>query len=208
MSTLFSDRLIGALDDALRTLAATPHASRPMPHAAEAALTDSEKVEAARLMRVNHTGEVCAQALYAGQALFSRDPRTQTALKVAASEETDHLAWCEARISALGGRTSALNPLWFAGSFAMGTIAGALGDRVSLGFLAETERQVERHLDGHLDRLPAGDHESRAVLAQMREDEARHGATGKAMGGMDLPLPVQRAMAAFGTVMTRTAYWV
>jgi len=160
------------------------------------------------LMRVNHTGEICAQALYQGQALTARNIEARAALEQAAAEETDHLAWTAQRINELGGRASFLNPLWYAGSFAMGVASGLAGDRWSLGFLAETETQVERHLEGHLERLPIADESSRAVLEQMREDENRHGAAGRSMGAAELPLPVRLAMQAASRVMTRTAYWV
>jgi ubiquinone biosynthesis monooxygenase Coq7 len=159
-------------------------------------------------MRVNHTGEICAQALYSGQALVARDPAVREALRNAASEERDHLAWCRDRIVQLGSRTSVLDPLWYAGSFAWGVASGIAGDRWSLGFLAETEDQVERHLEGHLDRLPPDDRTSRAIVAQMREDEARHAETGRALGGRDLPEPVKAAMRAAARAMTGTTYWV
>ncbi len=159
-------------------------------------------------MRVNHTGEICAQALYSGQALVARDARVRFALQAASAEERDHLAWCRGRLTDLGSRPSFLDPLWYAGSFAWGVASGLAGDRWSLGFLAETEAQVERHLDGHLDSLPADDAASREIVAKMREDEARHGQTGRSLGAADLPYPVKRAMQAASNVMTRTAYWV
>jgi ubiquinone biosynthesis monooxygenase Coq7 len=159
-------------------------------------------------MRVNHTGEVCAQALYSGQSLFARDERVREALRTAASEERDHLSWCRKRLGELQSRPSALDPLWYAGSFGLGMLSGAAGDRWSLGFLAETEAQVEKHLDGHLGRLVPDDARSRAVIEQMREDESRHGAVGRALGGDELPLPVRLAMRMASKVMTRTAYWV
>jgi ubiquinone biosynthesis monooxygenase Coq7 len=159
-------------------------------------------------MRVNHAGEVCAQALYSGQALVARDARTRNVLETAATEERDHLAWCETRLDELGSRPSFLSPAWFAGSFALGVASGLAGDRWSLGFLVETERQVERHLDGHLRDLPAEDNRSRAVVAQMRDDEIRHGQSGKDAGGVPLPLAVRAAMKATSVVLTRTAYWV
>jgi ubiquinone biosynthesis monooxygenase Coq7 len=161
----------------------------------------------AGLMRVNHTGEICAQALYSGQALFARDPRVRGVLQSAAAEERDHLAWCRARLDELGSRPSLLDPLWYSGSFALGMASGIAGDRWSMGFLAETEVQVERHLEGHLARLPPDDEKSRAVVAQMREDERRHGAAGRDMGAAELPLPVRLAMRAASKVMTGTAYW-
>jgi ubiquinone biosynthesis monooxygenase Coq7 len=159
-------------------------------------------------MRVNHTGEVCAQALYSGQAIFARDERVREALRTAAAEERDHLAWCRKRMGELDARPSLLDPFWYAGSFAMGMLSGAAGDRWSLGFLAETEAQVERHLEGHLERLAPGDQRTRAVLAQMRDDENRHGAAGRALGGAELPYVVKLAMRTASKVMTRTAYWV
>jgi ubiquinone biosynthesis monooxygenase Coq7 len=162
----------------------------------------------ARLMRVNHTGEICAQALYSGQALVARDSTIRAALVSAAAEERDHLSWCRDRLDRLDSRPSLLDPLWYAGSFAWGVASGLAGDRWSLGFLAETEDQVERHLEGHLGRLPPDDHASRAVVAQMREDENRHGAMGRALGAEDLPSPVKAAMRIASRVMTGTAYWV
>ncbi len=159
-------------------------------------------------MRVNHAGEICAQALYSGQALVARDERVRAALREAAAEERDHLAWCRSRLADLGARPSLLDPIWYAGSFAWGIASGLAGDRWSLGFLAETEAQVERHLEGHLDRLPAEDAASREIVAKMREDEARHGETGRGLGAADLPYPVKRAMQATSRIMTRTAYWV
>lgn len=159
-------------------------------------------------MRVNYTGEICAQALYSGQALLARDERVRAALVNAAAEERDHLAWCRARLDELGSRPSVLDPFWYAGSFGLGLVSGAAGDRWSMGFLAETEAQVERHLEDHLERLPPSDARSRAVVRQMREDEARHGATGRALGARELPLAVKAAMRLASKVMTRTAYYV
>jgi 3-demethoxyubiquinol 3-hydroxylase len=200
------DQLLIAADEALRTLAGSGSAARPSPAADLPEAADPG--EAARLMRVNHTGEVCAQALYSGQALFARDERVRDAMRSAAAEERDHLAWCRKRLDELHSRPSLLDPLWYAGSFGMGLVSGAAGDRWSLGFLAETEAQVERHLEGHLDRLAEGDQRSRAVVEQMRRDENRHGAVGRSLGGEDLPLPVKVAMRMASRVMTRTAYWV
>lgn len=196
-----------AFDQGLRTVFATPHAGRPYPAQAEpeAELGDAEKRAAAALMRVNHVGEVCAQALYAGQAMTAKNADVRAALEEAAREETDHLAWCEKRIAELGGRKSLLNPLWFGGAFALGAAAGALGDKWNLGFLAETERQVEAHLDGHLKQLPENDARSRAVVEQMKEDEIRHAQTAVDHGGAPLPLPVKLAMRAAAEVMRRTA---
>lgn len=162
----------------------------------------------AGLMRVNHTGEICAQALYSGQSLFARDDRVRQAMRTAASEERDHLAWCRGRLVELGSRPSILDPAWYAGSFALGVLSGLTGDRWSLGFLAETEDQVERHLEGHLARLPADDRRSRAIVEQMREDESRHGTMGRDLGAAPLPAVVRRAMRIASRVMTSTAYYV
>ena len=159
-------------------------------------------------MRVNHTGEICAQALYSGQALFARDERVRAALQRAAGEERDHLAWCRGRLDELQARPSVLDPLWYAGSFAFGVVSGIAGDRWSMGFLAETEAQVERHLEGHLETLPGDDARSRAIVTQMRDDEARHGSMGRSLGAAELPLPVKAAMRIASRVMTRTAYYV
>ena len=202
------ERLIAEFDRALRTVSGIAQASRPSPGdaAPEAQLTAHERSHAAALMRVNHVGEVCAQALYQGQALTARDPHAREALERAASEEEDHLAWSAQRIAELGGRASLLNPLWYAGSFAIGTIAGALGDRWNLGFLAETERQVEEHLSGHLARLPREDVRTRAVVEAMRSDEARHRDTALELGAAELPRPVKRAMRLASGLMTRIAY--
>ena len=204
------DELLVAADEALRTLSGLQASSRALPRASERgeALDAAQAREAAALMRINHAGEICAQALYSGQALTAREPRVREALRAAGAEERDHLAWCRARLRALNGRTSVLDPLWYAGSFGLGVISGMAGDRWSLGFLAETEAQVERHLDGHLERLPAGDVESRAVLEQMRADEIRHGESGRMLGGAELPWIVRRAMQAASKVMTTAAFWV
>ncbi len=202
------DNLIIQFDKALRTVFAQAHSRRPYPDAElpEAELSEAEKRHAAGLMRVNHSGEVCAQALYQGQALTARDPEVQRALQEASAEETEHLAWCERRLEALGSHKSLLNPLWYAGSFTLGAIAGALGDKWNLGFLAETERQVEGHLNGHLDTLPAQDAKSRAVVEQMKADEIKHAETAVAHGGVPLPLPVKLAMQATSKILTHTAY--
>ena len=204
------DQFIGAADHFLRSIATTPSSSRPYPAKAiaDAALTDQEKKLSAALMRVNHSGEVAAQALYQGQALTARSPELAELLKAAASEEADHLNWTTRRIEALGGRPSILAPLWYAGAFALGALAGRLGDKVSLGFLAETERQVEQHLMGHMEQLPLADEASRAVVAQMKEDEVRHMNTARDHGGADLPRPVQMAMQAGGRVMTSVAHYI
>ena len=200
------DHLLIAADEALRTLSGSASAARASP-AREAKAGGDPRVSAG-LMRVNHTGEICAQALYSGQALFARDDRVRAALQGAAAEERDHLAWCRGRLKELNAQPSALDPLWYAGSFALGVVSGIAGDRWSMGFLAETEAQVERHLEGHLDRLPADDARSRAIVTQMRDDEARHGSMGRALGAAQLPLPVKAAMRMASRVMTRTAYYV
>jgi len=204
------DRLITTFDTGLRTLFAQPMASRPRPDAniEEAPLSEQEKQQAAALMRINHVGEVCAQALYSGQAFVSRDATIVDALKQAATEETDHLAWCESRIHELGGRKSLLNPLWYAGSFSLGTVAGLLGDRWNLGFLAETEKQVGAHLASHLDVLSATDQKTRKIVAQMQMDEHEHAETAQQLGGVALPIPVQFGMKFASKIMTKTAYYV
>ena len=203
------DRFLIAADEALRTLSGVSPAGRDTPgRGAGDANDEAGKRLVAGLMRVNHSGEICAQALYSGQALFARDPGVREALTRAAAEERDHLAWCRQRLRELDSRPSYLDPLWYAGSFALGVTSGIAGDRWSLGFLTETEAQVEQHLEGHLDRVPADDGRSRAILEQMRDDERRHGQSGRELGGADLPLPVKFAMRAFSRVMTRTAYWV
>jgi 3-demethoxyubiquinol 3-hydroxylase len=200
------DRLLMAADEALRALSGSASAARPLP---AGSFGDRGPAPlSSHLMRVNHTGEICAQALYSGQALFARDPRVRAALLHAAAEERDHLAWCRTRLHELGSRASYLDPAWYAASFGIGVISGMAGDRWSLGFLAETEEQVERHLEGHLGRLPVEDSRSRAILEQMRADENRHGRTGREMGAAELPLPVKAAMRLASRVMTRTAYYV
>jgi ubiquinone biosynthesis monooxygenase Coq7 len=204
------DRIITAFDNGLRTLLAPAHSARAVPGeaVAEAEMTATERDVAAALMRVNHTGEICAQALYQGQALTARNVEARAALEQAAAEETDHLAWTAQRIEELGGRASFLNPLWYAGSFALGAAAGFLGDKWNLGFLAETERQVEGHLEGHLDRLPPQDEKSRAIVNEMKVDEARHARTAVDHGAAELPEPVKLAMKLGSRIMTRTAYWI
>jgi 3-demethoxyubiquinol 3-hydroxylase len=203
------DRLIVALDRGVRTLLLPARATRGSPAAAEPdhELGDDERVLSGRLMRVNHTGEVCAQALYQAQAITARSPRVREALEQAAQEEIDHLAWCADRLAELGSGPSVTNPLWYAGSFALGAVSGWLGDRWNLGFLMETERQVEGHLVGHLDRLPLRDARSRAVVECMRADEARHANTAEREGAQELPLPVRLAMRAGAQLMTGTTYW-
>lgn len=200
------DQLLIAADEALRALSGAVQPARPSP--ARAQPEGGDPRVSAGLMRVNHTGEICAQALYSGQALFAREPRVRAALQTAAAEERDHLAWCRDRLGELGSRPSLLDPAWYAGSFALGIVSGLAGDRWSMGFLAETEDQVERHLEGHLSRLPIGDERSRAIVRQMREDENRHGMMGRDLGGAQLPYPVRRAMGLASRVMTGTAYYV
>lgn len=202
------DDLIIAFDKGLRTVFAPARSVRATPggELPDADMDVAQRALAAALMRVNHTGEVCAQALYQGQALTARDSAARAALEQAALEETEHLAWTEGRITELGGRKSLLNPLFYAGSFAIGAAAGALGDRWNLGFLAETERQVVRHLEGHLGRLPETDRKSRAIVEQMRDDEARHATSALQHGGAELPAPVKAAMQASSKVMTGTAF--
>ena len=207
------DRLLIHLDRALRTTGARPRApARPSPAASVAEpaprLSDTERRRAGALMRVNHAGEVAAQALYHGQALCARRSGVRHSLQRAAEEENDHLDWCAERVDELGARVSRLGALWYLGSFVTGVVAGAAGDRVSLGFLAETEGQVLRHLDDHLERLPERDAKSRAVLAAMREEEAAHESAALAGGALPLPAPVGRAMRSLSRIMTSTAYWI
>ncbi|APA86543.1 2-polyprenyl-3-methyl-6-methoxy-1,4-benzoquinone monooxygenase [Paraburkholderia sprentiae WSM5005] len=209
------DELIGEFDRGLRSLTGVARMSRPLPLAqvsaatAEASeLSPAERAHAAGLMRVNHVGEVCAQALYQAQKLATDSPSLRAMFDHAASEEEDHLAWTAKRLEALDSRPSLLNPLWYTGALALGLAAGRLGDRVSLGFMAETERQVEQHLDSHLEQLPAADHESRAIVEQMRADEARHGKAAMDAGGIELPFPARALMRAMSKVMTRTAYYI
>lgn len=204
------DKLITEFDKGLRTLFAPAPTLRPLPgqDLPDAELAAEEKRHAAALMRINHCGEICAQALYQGQALTARNAEVKSALEQAAWEETEHLNWTETRIRELGGRTSLLNPLWYSGSLALGALAGALGDKWNLGFLAETERQVEHHLTDHLGKLPAQDEKSRAILEQMRTDEIQHAQTALDHGGAPLPLPVKAAMKLSSKVMTKTVYWI
>lgn len=204
------DRLIHEFDRALRAVAGVANAARPSPgeKKAEAALDEQERRHAAALMRVNHVGEICAQALYQGQALTARDERSRAALEQAAHEEEDHLAWSAQRIRELGGRPSLLNPFWYAGSLAIGALAGALGDRWNLAFLAETEAQVEEHLTGHLRALPAKDERTRAVVDAMRSDEAKHRMTALRLGAAELPGPAKLAMRLASKLMTTVAYRV
>lgn len=205
-----ADRVLMGLDEALRTVCAPASAQRPLPapDLSDAGLDARSQAETARLMRVNHAGEVAAQALYRGHALSAEKPEVRAQMERAAQEENDHLAWCEQRVRELGGRTSVLNPLWYAGSFAIGLVSGLAGDKWSLGFVAETERQVVRHLDGHLARLAQEDARSRAILETMREDEAAHATQALEAGAEELPEPVKRLMALTAKVMTGTAYWL
>lgn len=207
------DRLICELDTGMRTVFAKARAARPQPQplpatAPSTAPVHSEIEESIRLMRVNHCGEVCAQALYQGQALVAKGAQTRSLLIAAASEEHDHLAWCEARLSEMGGNKSLLSPVFYAGSFSMGVLSGLLGDKWSMGFLVETERQVEAHLHDHLGRISPTDTGSRAILEAMREDEIRHGQSGIKHGAHALPRPVKAAMSIFSKVMTRSTYWI
>jgi ubiquinone biosynthesis monooxygenase Coq7 len=204
------DRILGAADQALRTLFATPRSTRacPVVPAEGTHLAAGERQHSASLMRVNHVGEICAQALYTAQALSTRNAALRAQFERAAREETDHLAWTQARLDELGARPSLLNPLWYAGAFGLGLVAGRFGDAVSLGFVVETERQVEAHLQSHLDRLPAADHASRAIVAQMKDDEAAHAQLALHTGGVELPQPVKLAMRAAARVMTTTAHYI
>ncbi len=204
-----TDRLVVNLDQALRTLFGRPLVTeRPNPadKCRESELPESQRDHVARLMRINHTGEVCAQALYQGQALTARREEVKRSMERSAAEENDHLDWCEQRVEELGGRLSILNPLWYAGSFALGVAAGLAGDKWSLGFVAETEKQVEGHLDAHLAQVPESDCRTRAILEQMKEDEIRHGQTARAHGGVELPGPVKSAMKLMSRVMTTSVY--
>lgn len=204
------DRILGACDQALRTLFAKPRGSRPCPTVPSEAthMGEQERKHAAALMRVNHVGEICAQALYTAQAMATRNAALRAQLEQAAREETDHLAWTQSRLDELGSHPSLLNPLWYAGAFTIGLVAGRISDRVSLGFIVETERQVESHLQGHLERLPAADHASRAIVAQMKEDEAAHASHAQAQGAAELPAAVKAAMRAAAKVMTTTAHYI
>jgi ubiquinone biosynthesis monooxygenase Coq7 len=205
------DRVVIAADAALRSVggrSASPARPSPADQRADTPLDDADRQLAARLMRVNHSGEVAAQALYQGQATTARQSGVRRALRRAAREEQDHLAWCEERVHELGARPSALNALWYAGSYAIGALAGLAGDERSLGFIVETERQVVEHLAGHLERLPSGDERSRAILQQMQADEARHGEDAERAGGAPPPPPIRRLMRLTARVMTGTAYWI
>ncbi len=206
-----SDRLLLGMDQAMRTLFGQPQVTeRPNPAngTANAKLSEEEKDRVARLMRINHTGEVCAQALYQGQAMTARLPGIRSHMERAAREENDHLNWCGKRLHELDSHKSLLNPLWYAGSFTLGALAGIAGDKWSLGFVVETERQVESHLEEHLSQLPPQDRNSRAILEQMKEDEVDHANMALAAGGAELPGPVKLAMQLSSKVMTRTVYWL
>ena len=205
-----SEKLIEVLGNGVRTVMMPAVAQRqnPADNAPEAPLDASDRRRAAALMRVNHCGEVCAQALYQGQALFARDSKTAEALQEAADEEVDHLSWTAERIHELGGRQSLLNPLWYGGSFLIGATAAMVSDKVSLGFVAETERQVSRHLQSHLDHLPKEDLKSRSIVEQMDIDETQHATNAVDLGGIELPSPVKKAMGAMGKVMTKASYWI
>jgi ubiquinone biosynthesis monooxygenase Coq7 len=204
------DRALGAIDNAIKVLTVPARRARAAPAAAGAApsLVPGERAESVRLMRVNHSGEVAAQALYQGQALTARNPGVADAMRRAAAEELDHLAWCSMRLRELNGRSSLLNPLWYMGSFAIGALAGAVGDAASLGFIAETERQVEAHLRDYGQRLPAADSRSRAILEQMRHEEIEHGAKAASLGAKQLPFALTQAMRWSSMVMTRSSYWL
>ncbi len=210
MTLSFIDTLLIQVDTGLRTLFADPVAQRqnPAKNIANPMLSTDEAQLSAGLMRVNHVGEVCAQALYSGQALTGRSAEVRMRMQEAAAEEIDHLAWCQDRLTALDSHTSYLNPLWFAGSFTLGVAAGLMGDRWSLGFVAETENQVVRHLQSHLKILPEQDAQSRAIVTQMRDDEEKHAVLAQRAGASELPAPVKAAMAAMSKVMTSIAYWV
>jgi ubiquinone biosynthesis monooxygenase Coq7 len=208
--TRFDHALI-SFDQALRTVFGRPRVTEranPAEEFADVDLSEDERRHIGGLMRVNHTGEVCAQALYQGQALTARLPDVRESLERSAQEENDHLAWCEQRLDELGARKSLLNPLWYAGSFAMGAAAGLAGDNWSLGFVVETERQVEDHLDAHLGQVPGDDQRTRAILTQMKADEIHHADVAHAAGGTELPTAVKWAMKTVSKVMTRGAYWV
>jgi len=207
-STHVLDSVLQVADETLRTLFAPAHSRRPLKLAPESGMTEAEKRHAAGLMRVNHAGEIAAQGLYRGQAVLSRSNSTREFMQRAAAEEGDHLAWCEDRLRELNAKPSLLNPLWYLGSFALGAAAAALGDSLSLGFVTETERQVEGHLASHLDRLPASDQRSRQIVEQMKTDESAHAAAARAAGAVELPPPLPTLMRYAARVMTGTAYWL
>lgn len=204
-----SDEIIGQIDSALRTLFGQPlttNRSNPASDIVESELSEQDKEHTARLMRINHTGEVCAQALYQGQAFGAKNPEVKASMQQSAAEENDHLNWCEQRIKQLDGRTSLLNPLWYGASFAMGATAAAIGDKWSLGFVAETEKQVENHLKEHQEIVPPEDKKTHAILEQMKNDEIEHGEKAMANGGVDLPSPIKSAMQLTSKLMTKTVY--
>jgi 3-demethoxyubiquinol 3-hydroxylase len=205
-----ADRIIGEISKAINILAAPARSGREYPggRIEEPALGDAEKAASVRLMRVNHAGEIAAQALYQGQAFWARKPEIAAALKAAGAEEMDHVAWCERRLSELNGRTSLLNPIWYAGSFAIGALAAAFGDATSLGFITETENQVEAHLHGHLEKLPAADLRTRNIIEAMKADEVAHGVKATEIGGKPLPGIVGRAMKIASGLMTRGSFWL
>ena len=205
-----TDSFLALADDALRTVFSHPAATRevPKPATLDGPLSEAQRRQAGALMRVNHVGEVCAQALYSAQAVATRDPGLREHFLEASREETDHLAWTRHRLKELGSRPSLLNPIWYAGAFGLGLVAGRLGDKISLGFVAETERQVEAHLDSHLDRLPAPDHSSRAIVTQMKLDEARHAANAMDAGAAELPPPARAMMRLAARVMTTVAHHI
>ncbi|MES9959151.1 MAG: 2-polyprenyl-3-methyl-6-methoxy-1,4-benzoquinone monooxygenase [Sedimenticola sp.] len=205
------DNALIGIDQALRTIFGRPlvtERTNPANSLPESESSEEVREHTAKLMRINHTGEVCAQALYQGQALTAKLPDVRDSMERAAQEENDHLAWCESRLNELGNRKSFLNPLWYAGSFAIGAAAGAAGDKWSLGFVAETEHQVCAHLDSHLEQIPASDQKSRAILEQMREDELHHATVALEHGGTELPGPIKLAMKLTSKVMTRSVYWL
>ena len=205
------DRLLASANNALRTIAAPagrPARGNPATDIAETDLSDKQKTHAAGLMRVNHAGEVAAQALYQGHAMVARDPNIEQQMQRAANEEFDHLAWCEQRLTELNSRPSLLSPIWYSGAFAIGAASGILGDKWSLGFIAETEKQVCAHLDSHLEKLPDNDDKSRAIVKQMRDEEEEHGENAIEAGAAELPAPLQRLMQLTAKVMTNTAYRV
>jgi 3-demethoxyubiquinol 3-hydroxylase len=213
------DEVISEFDRGLRSMTGVSRMSRPLPAAPgtgaeddlfpeESQLTEKERAHSAGLMRVNHVGEVCAQALYQAQKLATASPELKSSFEHAAREEEDHLAWTSQRLKDLESRPSLLNPFWYAGALALGFVAGRFGDRASLGFMAETERQVEQHLDGHMKTLPANDYASRAIVEQMRQDESAHAAAAASAGGSEMPLPVRALMRAASKVMTTTAYYI
>lgn len=204
------DRFISGADKALRVITGVASASRPTPaqHIPDAAMSDAERRHSAGLMRVNHVGEVCAQALYNSQGRFAKTDEIRAQFEQAGREEEDHLAWTAQRLDELGSHISVLNPLFYAGAYALGTVAAVIGDSTSLGFVVETERQVEAHLQSHLDKLPEQDAKSRAIVDQMRIDEIEHGAAAQALGASNTPAPVQAVMAVMGKVMTSTAYYI